>query len=89
MTPFLDDSTVAQMCEGYKRNADRVKHLRAMGLTVATTPKGKPLVLKSNAEVVLGGMQKVANDTAAKPVQGNKNSLILAFGKKTKGALSC
>lgn len=89
MTPFLDDSAVAQMCEGYKRNADRVKHLRAMGLTVATAPNGKPLVLKSNAEIVLGGMPKVANDTTAKPLQGNKNALIMAFGRKPKGALSC
>ena len=41
---FLTDAEIDAMCEGVKRNADKRRRLRAMGLIVNEKPNGRALV---------------------------------------------
>ena len=52
--PYLTDAEVKGMCEPIVQPAAQCRHLRALGLMVATKPNGRPLVLRTELERVLG-----------------------------------
>lgn len=46
MTPDLSDEEIDRICNGYKQNAAKLRHLRALGLRVDQRPNGRPLVAR-------------------------------------------
>lgn len=75
---FLTDAEIARICEPLVQPAAQVRFLRELGLTVATKPNGRALVVRSHAEAVLSGRkhsepQQGATAPAAAP---NRSGLI-------------
>lgn len=70
MTPgmFMTEAEIDELCAPLKMAAAQVRHLRAIGLTVAVKPNGRPAVLRSHAESVLSG-RRAAADEAAKDAE--------------------
>jgi hypothetical protein len=58
VTSDLTDGEIDNICAGYVQNAAKVRHLRAMGLTVRQKPNGRPLVNRSHYDAVTGGQKK-------------------------------
>lgn len=90
MSIWLSDAQIDSMCEGIKRNHERLTYLRSLGLTVKEKPNGKPLVMISNVEAVLGGVpssKPSANGAAS--AEPDRAALVAhvrkGHGKKTQG----
>jgi hypothetical protein len=84
-TPWLENALVDELCEGLTQDAANIRFLRSLGLTVKRKPCGRPLVLRSNVEAVLGGMPTpAARDGQAdrQLAQPGVAATILQFGKK-------
>ncbi len=78
--PWYTDTEIDDMCVGYTRNADKVRYLRSLGLTVNTKPNGRPLVIRTHAEAVLAGLQQIQPVQTSAPTgtRGpNKGALVL------------
>ena len=85
MNPWLDDATIDDMCAGLSNNAAKIRRLRAMMLTVARKPNGRPLVLRSNVERVFGGVPQATliGGMPARPAPTtNRDKLLLLIGGK-------
>lgn len=54
---YLTDAEIADLCAPLTQPAAQVRHLRALGLTVSTKPNGRPVVIRSHAELVLSGRE--------------------------------
>ena len=52
--PYLTDSEVLAMCEPLKQPAALCRYLVGLGLKVVTKPNGRPLVLRTELDRVLG-----------------------------------
>lgn len=52
--PYLTDTEIATMCEPLTQPAAQHRHLAGLGLLVAKKPNGRPLVLRSELDRVLG-----------------------------------
>ena len=52
--PYLTDSEVLTMCEPLKQPAALCRYLGGLGLKVVTKPNGRPLVLRTELDRVLG-----------------------------------
>lgn len=52
--PYLTDTEVLVMCEPLKQPAALCRYLAGLGLKVATKPNGRPLLLRSELDRVLG-----------------------------------
>jgi hypothetical protein len=52
--PYLTDSEVLSMCEPLKQPAALCRYLVGLGLKVVTKPNGRPLLLRSELDRVLG-----------------------------------
>lgn len=52
--PYLTDAEVTGMCEPLVQPSAQCRHLRALGLMVTTKPNGRPLVLRTELDRVLG-----------------------------------
>lgn len=64
--PYLTDAEVTGMCEPLVQPSAQCRHLRALGLMVTTKPNGRPLVLRTELDRVLGAgrfMQASKTDT--------------------------
>ncbi len=86
-TPWLTDPETDDLCAPLTRNSAKVGYLRRLGLEVRVKPNGRPLVLRSNVEAVLGGHHQPGQQpgphtgTTSAP-QPNVAGLVLAFGRK-------
>lgn len=61
--PFLADAELAALCEGLEQPAAQLRYLRGLGLHVERKPNGRPLLMRSELERVLGaGRMQPAND---------------------------
>ena len=61
--PFLSDPELAALCDGLVMPAAQLRYLRGMGLHVQRKPNGRPLLMRSELERVLGaGRMMPAND---------------------------
>lgn len=83
---WLDDAVIDRMCQGVTQNAAKVRALKAMGLTVAEAPNGRPLVLYSNVALVFGGVPQAlsaTNTTEARATPTpDRAAFKLLYGKK-------
>lgn len=82
---WLDDAVIDRMCQGVTQKAAKVRALKAMGLTVAEAPNGRPLVLHSNVALVFGGVPQAlqAVQTDARPAPApNRSAFKLLYGRK-------
>lgn len=52
--PYLTDSEVLSMCEPLKQPAALCRYLVGLGLKVVTKPNGRPLLLRTELDRVLG-----------------------------------
>lgn len=86
MTTWVPDSEIDALCEPLVQNAAKVKFLTGLGLYVTLAPSGKPKVLRSNLEAVLGGMpQPNPGDQVGQrrqPVKPNRTGFKVIFGGK-------
>ena len=82
---WIDDAVIDRMCQGVTQKAAKVRALKAMGLTVAEAPNGRPLVLHSNVALVFGGvpqaLQAVQTDVRLAPT-ANRAEFKLLYGRK-------
>lgn len=61
--PFLSDAELQALCEGLEQPAAQLRYLRGLGLHVARKPNGRPLLMRSELERVLGaGRMMPANE---------------------------
>ena len=87
MTPWLTDAEIDDLCAGLATSGAKVRHLRSVGLHVTTKPNGRPLVMRVHAEVILSGLNQLAEPApqATRP-QPNRDALLLAFSKPSQFA---
>jgi hypothetical protein len=52
--PFLTEHELQAMCEGLSNSAAQVRYLQRLGLLVQRKPNGRPLLMRSEVERVLG-----------------------------------
>jgi hypothetical protein len=68
--PFLSDEEIAGLCDGLRAPSAQLRYLARMGLLVQRKPNGKPLLMRSELERVLGADrfgQQAQNQPAAGP----------------------
>lgn len=88
MSPWLSQSEVDDLCEPLTQPAAQIRYLRdALKLSVRPKPNGRPLVLRSNVEEVLGGLPEKkrkakAPEASAADRQPDVAGLVLAFTRK-------
>lgn len=86
MSLYLTDPEITDICAPLSRPSAQVRYLRSLGLTVHLKPNGRPLVIRSHAEAVLGGTTPKRDDAPTEAP--NESALILHFkardGKKAK-----
>ncbi len=75
MTPDFTDTEIDQICAGLAQNAAKVRYLRKLGLHVQTKPNGRPLVARSNWEVVMG-RAPAAEVTGPARVEPDRQALV-------------
>ena len=73
--PFLADAEVAALCDGLERPAAQLRYLRGLGLYVERKPNGRPLLMRSELERVLGAgrmMPAAARRPARSPTSARR-----------------
>lgn len=69
--PFLSDAEVAGLCEGLIAPSAQIRYLQRLGMLVQRKPNGRPLLMRSELERVLGaarfGQPAQNGPTAAQP----------------------
>ena len=61
--PFLADTELSALCAGLEQSHAQIKYLRGLGLRVERKPNGRPLLMRSELERVLGAERMIqAND---------------------------
>lgn len=84
--PFLTDDEVAGLCDGLVAPAAQIRYLQRLGLLVQRKPNGRPLLLRSELERVLGAgrfAQQAQNAAAAQP---NRAALMQVIQGGRRGA---
>ena len=69
---YLSDTEVADLCAPLTQPAAQVRYLRALGLTVALKPNGRPVVIRCHAEAVLSGRREASPSATADQSSGAK-----------------
>lgn len=64
LPPYLSDVEIREMCEPLTQPAAMCRFLLGKGLLVTTKPNGRPLVLRSELDRVLGAGRFAAGFTA-------------------------
>lgn len=92
--PFLSDAELQDLCAGLEQPAAQVRYLKGLGLHVERKPNGRPLLMRSELERVLGaGRMMPANDASQASRPGrepDKGALLQVIqggrrGKTTQG----
>jgi Domain of unknown function (DUF4224) len=79
---YLSDAEIADLCTPLTQPAAQVRYLRALGLTVAVKPNGRPVVIRCHAETVLSNGARIGDartdkqTKAAQPIQPSRADLI-------------
>lgn len=95
MKPWLSQDEIDDLCEPLTQAAAQVRALESLGLTVNVKPgNGRPIVLRSNVEAVLGpgwsenGARAAAGPAAAPSEQTLRQpdaaGLVMAFRQHKK-----
>jgi hypothetical protein len=94
--PFFADAEVARLCDGLEQAAAQIRYLKRLGLKVERKPNGRPLLMRTELERVLGASRMApANDhaSATAPLKGREPDLGALLqviqggrrGQKTQG----
>lgn len=92
--PFYSDAEVAAMCDGLSTPAAQVRYLQRLGLLVQRKPNGRPLLMRSEVERVLGAGRFQVQTVGATSVGPNRAALLQLVqdrkggprGKKAQGS---
>lgn len=63
--PYLTDAEILAMCEPLKQPAALCRFLSGMGLLVKQKPNGRPLVLRTELDRVMGASRFTTSTTAS------------------------
>ncbi len=88
MSMWLTAAEIDDLCQGLKRNGDRLAYLKRLGLNVKEKPNGAPLLLRSNVEAVLGGVSSTPKGArAGQPAEAepDRAALIAHLGGEKNG----
>lgn len=82
--PWFSPEEIKDLCAPLKQKAAQCAYLQSLGLIVKRKPDGSPLVLRSNAESVLGSVANLAVKNASFRCKAapNKSGLVSLFNKK-------
>lgn len=91
-TPWFTDAEIDDLTAPLKQPAAQIRYLRGLGLAVAKKPSGRALLLRSEAERVLGSAA-VGDQAHNRPTDSSANVVGLQawasgrrnHGKKPKG----
>lgn len=87
--PFLSDIEVAGVCDGVSLPGVQKRHLRRMGIYFIEKPNGRPLVMRSELERVVGAA-RLGDGAAAAPAQNATGPNVFGLqqwaGKRKHGA---
>lgn len=84
---FLTDEEIARVCEPLVQPAAQVRYLRELGLTVATKPNGRALVVRSHAEAVLSGRKHAEpQPSIAEPEAAPNRAGLIEFLNRRRAA---
>lgn len=75
--PFLTDAEVNDLCDGLVAPAAQIRFLRRMGLLVERKPSGRPLLMRSELERVLGAGRMATNVAQNGPAAAQPNRAAL------------
>lgn len=81
-SPFVSLAHIDAMCHPLTQPAAQIRYLRRLGLTVATRPNGRPLLMKSELERVLGARQYQEQPQAPEAIGPNVAALVEFLGRR-------
>ncbi|ADU98994.1 DUF4224 domain-containing protein [Alicycliphilus denitrificans] len=81
LPPYLTDAEIAGMCEPLIQPAAQCRRLKAMGLHFVQKPNGRPLVMRTELDRVLGA-GRFAGGQDAKVTAPNAAALLQHLGRK-------
>lgn len=84
MPPFLTDDEIAELCAPLKAPSAQVRYLTGLGLLVARKPNGRPLLMRSELERVLGAGRFTPAKAADREVEPAREALR-AWIRKRQG----
>jgi hypothetical protein len=80
MTPWYTQEEINDMCDGLEQHAAQIRYLRDLGLRVQRKPNGRPLLLRSHAELVLAGAPEVvASASTSAANTGPDTGALISF----------
>ncbi len=72
--PYLTDDEVAGLCTPLQQAHAQIKYLQGLGLAVTRKPNGRPLLMRSELERVLGGGRMIpANEGGTRTASQEPN----------------
>jgi hypothetical protein len=75
--PFLSDAEISAMCDGLVAPAAQLRYLQRLGLLVQRKPNGRPLLMRSEVERVLGASRFQVQTSNSSPTgQPNRAGLL-------------
>lgn len=80
--PYLTDEEVLNMCEPLKQPAAICRYLGRLGLRVATKPNGRPLILRTELDRVLGAGRFAQAPAAPSHAAPNPAALLALIGNR-------
>lgn len=84
--PFLTDDELSGLCDGLVAPAAQVRFLQRLGLLVQRKPNGRPLLLRSELERVLGAARFEAQAHNHQSGQPNRAALMQVIQGGKRGA---
>ncbi|MQR02119.1 hypothetical protein [Glaciimonas soli] len=81
---WLTANEIDDLCDGLRRNHDRLAFLKSLGLSVKEKPNGHPLLLRSNVEIVLGGVASQKTGRSRQPGEAVPDRAALVEHLKAK-----
>lgn len=84
--PFLSDAELAGLCDGLVAPAAQIRYLQRLGLLVQRKPNGRPLLLRSELERVLGAGRFAPQAQNAATAQPNRAALMQVIQGGKRGA---
>ncbi|CAN7516335.1 DUF4224 domain-containing protein [Acidovorax sp. LjRoot129] len=86
--PWLTDAEIVEMCAPLEQPAAQCRHLESLGLLVRRKPNGRPLLMRSELDRVLGATRITVQAAAPAPSMTTPNVTALRdhLSKKKHGA---
>jgi len=86
--PFLSDAELQALCDGLEQPAAQLRYLKRLGLHVERKPNGRPLLMRSELERVLGaGRMMPANDASGADADGKLPAPVFDLSAMRRGGV--